>query len=91
MVKIHDSDVRVALDTGTEVDVMPDRVLKKIIANKMTQILKIQPTKRKLMAYCGDQIPVHGACSMMCNSGDKLKEITFHIVESQSGTVLSLQ
>ena len=43
------------------------------------------------MAYAGDQIPVHGTCSLMCNFGDKSKDITFHIVESQSGTVLSLQ
>ena len=90
MVKIHDSGIRVALDTGAEVDVMPDRVLKKVMANNRTQILKIQPTKKKLMAYGGDQIPVHGTCSM-CNFGDKSNEITFYIVESQSGTVLSLQ
>ena len=91
VVKIHGSDIRVALYTGAEVDIMPDRVLKKVMANNKTQILKIQLTKRKLMGYGGDQIPVDGTCSMMCNFGDKSKEITFYIVESQSGTVLSLQ
>ena len=41
VVKIHGSDIRVALDTGAEVNVMPDRVLKKVMANNKTQILKI--------------------------------------------------
>ena len=70
---------------------MPGRVLKKVMANNKTQILKMQPTKRKLKAYGGNQTPVHGTCSVMCNFGDKSKEITFYIVESQSGTVFSLQ
>ena len=49
LVKIHGSEVKIALDTGAEVDAMPDRVPKKVTTNNKTQILKIQPTKRKLM------------------------------------------
>ena len=44
VVKTHGSDVRVTLDTEAEVNVIPDRVLTKVMANNKTQ-----PTKRKLI------------------------------------------
>ena len=66
IIKIEESDGRVKLDTGVEVNVMPKRVydqLKK--SNK-----KLTKTSVKLHGYGGHNIPVIGTTRLECSAND---------------------
>ena len=79
--------VKVKLDTGAEVNVMPLRVFSQIEDVET----ELKATKVKLNGYSGEEIPVKGTVKMQY----KFKEINlstiFYIVESNSKTVISLQ
>ena len=85
--QIEGSDVRVKLDTGAEVNVMPKRVydqLKK--CNK-----KITKTSVKLHGYGGYDIPVIGTIRLECSVNDVQKLTDFHVAQTKSKTILGLQ
>ena len=66
VIKIEESNVRVKLDTGAEVNVMPKRVYDQL--NKSNK--KLTKTSVKLQGYGGHNIPVIGTIRMECSIND---------------------
>ena len=86
VISINHKDVRVKLDTGADVDVMPKRVY-----DQVTSEDKLKTTTLKLHGYGGDNIPILGSMQMKCKYKNTIKYVDFFIVETNSRTVLSLQ
>ena len=87
IIKIEGSHVRVNLDTGSEVNVMPKRVydqLKK--SNK-----KITKMSIKLHVYGGHDIPVIDTIRLECRVNDVRKSTDFYVAQTKSKTILGLK
>ena len=62
ILKINNKKVKVKLDTGAEVNVMPMRVFKQIEDGHV----KMERTKTKLCGYGRTNTPVEGKIKVMC-------------------------
>ena len=62
MLKIKNKTVKVKMNTGAEVNLMPIRVFKQIEDDPV----KMERTKTKLCGYGGTNIPVEGKIKVMC-------------------------
>ena len=87
ILKINNKKVKVKLDTGAEVNVMPLRVYEQLQIEEV-QMMK---TATKLYGYGGTNIPVVGKISVKCEFRDTEEQSEFYIVKTDSKTVLSLQ
>ena len=87
ILKINNKKVKVKLDTGAEVNVMPMRVFKQIEDGHV----KIERTKTKLCGYGGTNIPMEGKVKVMCEFRDAKQKSEFYVVKTDSKAVLSLQ
>ena len=68
VVNILDERVRIKLDTGAEVNVMPSRMYQKLVFNKkISRDAKINGTDTKLTRYGGAETPVKGTCRLPCS------------------------
>ena len=93
VIDIGEGQVRMKLDTGAEVSVLPARVYKQLQSQdkSLKDMLMIKPTNTKLVAYGGADIPVLGTCNILCSHNETNTPITFYVVEVEGRTVLSLQ
>ena len=92
VVNILDCSVRVKLDTGAEVNVMPERVYQQLVANEdVSKNAQLRETAVKLTGYGGAQIPVKGTCMLPCSYKTQQIVSEFFIVETNNRTVLSLE
>ena len=87
IMKMNGKSVKVKLDTGAEVNVMPKRVFD---LNRDKKTLLSQ-TSTRLKGYGGNNIPVLGATKVQCEVNSNIEEIQFYVVETASKTVLSLK
>ena len=86
VMKINDKNVRIKLDTGAEVNVMPTRVFSQIANTE-----NIEQSNVKLKGYGGSAIPVIGESFIRCAYNNIYKDVKFYIVESSSKTALGLE
>ena len=70
--------IKVKLDTGAQVNVKLVQVYNSIKTNK-SKVL--QPTKVKLTAYGGNNIPVIGLCQLKCKYKTEVHNLQFYVVE----------
>ena len=93
VIDVGNGQVRMKLDTGAEVCVLPVRVHKALSSrdSSLTEMLKVQPTDTQLVAYGGADIPVLGTCEIECRHDKTTELIKFFVVESEGRTVLSLK
>ena len=86
---IEDSNsIKVKLDTGAQVNVMPVQVYNSINTNKSNVL---QPTKVKLTAYGGNNIPVIGLCQLKCKYKTEVHNLQFYVVDANAPTALGLK
>ena len=81
MMKIYDKNVRIKLDTGAELNVMPIRVFSQIANTE-----DIEQSNVKLKGYGGSTIPVIGESFKRCAHNNIYKDVKFYIFESSSKT-----
>ena len=86
IITLNDTKVRAKLDTGAEVNVMPNRIFRKL---KKKAVLEQTPVNLK--SYGGHDIPTRGQCTLDCKSGDKSKILDFYVVETESRTIIGLE
>ena len=86
VVKMNDKNVRIKLDTGAEVNVMPTRVFSQIANTE-----DIEQSNVKLKGYGGSAIPVIEESFIRCAYNNIYKDVKFYIVESSSKTALGLE
>ena len=87
IIKIEESDKRVKLNTGAEVNVMPKRAYDQLKnSNK-----KVTKTSVKLHGYGGHNIPVIGTTRLECSANDVRKSTDFYVVQTKSKTILGLK
>ena len=86
IIKIEESDVRVKLDTGVEVNVMPKRVYDQLKKSKK----KLTKTSVKLHGYGGHNIPIIGTTRLECSANDVRKSADFYVVQTKSKMILGL-
>ena len=86
VIKINDKNVRIKLDTGAEVNVMPTRVFRQIVNTK-----DIEQSNVKLKGYGGSAIPAVEESFIRCACNNIYKGVKFYIVESSSKTALGLE
>ena len=90
VLRIKDAKVRMKIDTGAEVDVMPLRVFNQVNDRNKESILTLKSTSTKLIGYGGNEIPVCGVCSAKCSFQGKILHTDFYVVETDSRSVLGL-
>ena len=77
---IEDSNtIKVKLDTGAQVNIMPVQVYNSMNTYK-SKVL--QPTKVKLTAYGGNNIPVIGLCQLKCKYKTEVHNLQFYVVDA---------
>ena len=79
--------MKVKLDTGAEVNVMPLRVHEQI----QSKDVKMKTTATKLCVYGGVNLPVVGKIHVKCEFRDAEEQAEFFIVKTDSKTLLSLR
>ena len=85
VMKMNDTNVRIKLDTGVEVNVMPTRVFSQIANTE-----DIEQSNVKLKGYGGSAILAIGESFIRCVYNNIYKDIKFYIVESSRKTSLGL-
>ena len=86
ILKLNNKKVKVKLDTGAEVNVMPVRVYEQIKSNDV----KMKTTATKLFVYGGADIPIVGKIDVKCEFCNAEEQAEFFIVKTDSKTFLSL-
>ena len=86
VIKMNDKNVRIKLDTGAEVNVMPTRVSRQIANTK-----DMEQSNVKLKGYRGSAIPAVEESFIRCAYNNIYKGVKFYIVESSSKTELGLE
>ena len=86
VIKMNNKNVRIKLDIGAEVNVMPTRVFKQIANTK-----DIEQSNVKLKGYGGSAIPAVEESFIRCACNNIYKGVKFYIVESSSKTALGLE
>ena len=79
------TDVIYKIDSGAQVNVMPESVYKTLKRKS-----ELKPTKVKLTEYNGSQIPVIGQCEGKINYPGKNVNLIFIVSRSKSTTILGL-
>ena len=87
ILKINNKKVKVKLDTGAEVNVMPLRVFEQITSKDVT----MKTTATKLCEYGGANLPIVGKIDVKCEFHDAEEQAEFFIVKNDSKTLLSLR
>ncbi|KAI8498512.1 hypothetical protein Bbelb_237140 [Branchiostoma belcheri] len=78
--------LRCKLDTGAQVNVLPEKEWKKLKGRNQT----LKPTKTRLYGYGNMQIEVLGECSLPCKHRGRSQNLSFFVVKANSTPVLSL-
>ena len=86
VMKMNDKNVRIKLDTGAEVNVMPTRVFSQIANTE-----DIGQSNVRLKGYGGSAISVIGESFIRCAYNHIYKDVKFYIVESSCKTALGLE
>ena len=87
ILKINNKKVKVKLDTGAEVNVMPLRVYEQI----KSKDVKMKTTATKLCVYGGANLPIVGKIDVKYEFRDPEEQAEFFIVKTDSKTLLSLR
>ena len=87
---IKDAKVRMKIDTGAEVTVMPRRVFNQVNDRNKESILTLKSTSTKLIGYGGNTIPVCGVCAAKCSFQGTILHTNFYVLETDSRSVLGL-
>ena len=81
------TDVSYMLDTGAQVNVLPEKVYR-----TLTKRPRLSPTKAKLTAYDGGNIPVQGKCITHINQGsNKTVPVQFFVVKTEAFPIIGLK
>ena len=89
-VQVEECDVKMKIDTGAEVDVMPLRDFKQL-NNRSKEQLKLTHTNMKLLGYGGSEIVVIGKYNTKCKIKDQEILTDFYVVDTDSKTVLGFK
>ncbi|CAB3983559.1 Hypothetical predicted protein [Paramuricea clavata] len=84
---VNNTEVKLKLDTGAEVNVIPIRTYKALATTTRIQLRK--PTVN-LVAYNGKPVPVKAVCNLQCKYRGEEYDLEFYISESPSEPVLSI-
>jgi hypothetical protein len=86
IVRIEDTFVEFKLDSGSEVNVLPQSVLKKLGQN-----LKVNLTKITLEAYGGSRLQPTGTIDLMCRYKNEILIQTFVVIAKDTVPILGLE
>jgi hypothetical protein len=84
---VNNTEVKLKLDTGAEVNVIPIKTYKVLASTTRIQLRK--PTVN-LVAYNGKSVPVKAACNLQCKYRGEEYYLEFYISESPCELVLSI-
>ena len=84
---VNNTEVKMKLDTGAEVNVIPIKTYKTLASS--TRIPLRKPTLN-LIAYNGEPVPVKAVCKLQCKHRGEEYDLEFYITETPSEPVLSI-
>ena len=84
---VNNTKVKLKLDTGAEVNVIPTDIYKTLARTTRIQLRK---PKVNLVAYNGKPVPVKAVCDLQCRYRGEEYALEFYISESPSDPVLSI-
>lgn len=84
---LNNQDVRLKLDTGAEVNVIPYSAFKSVAR---TSKIELRKPNARLSAYNGQNIPVKAVCTLQCEYKGKVHHLEFFITSIESEPVLSI-
>ena len=84
---LNNQAIRLKLDTGAEVNVIPYSAFKKIAE---TSKIDLRKPKARLSAYNGEDIPVKAVCTLQSNHKGTTRNLEFFITSIESEPVLSI-
>ena len=74
------------IDTGAQVNILPFRVFL-----NLQNCPNLQPSKFRLSAYNGTNIPVKGCCILCITHGITSILVLFHVLDNDSSPILGFQ
>ena len=86
--------VKCKIDSGAEVNVMPQRVFKHLFPDNKDshgKYITLQKSKVSLSAYGGAKVKQFGCFTLLCTHNDITLNIEFHVTEDNGSTMLGLQ
>ena len=86
ILRINNKKVKVKLDSGAEVNVIPMRVFKQ----RENGHANMERRTTKLCTYGVTNVPVKGKIKVICEFRDDKKKSEFYVEKTDSKTVLSL-
>lgn len=85
-VSINGQIIKMKLDTGSEVNVLPEQCLISCSKN-----YTISPVNTILTTYTGEKVPVRGKCILTCEAHGQTYDLSFYVVPINSVPILGLQ
>lgn len=82
----QDNEVKFKLDTGSQVNILPESLY-----NKLEHTYPLKSPESQLYAYCGNSLKAIGQCNLNCKYRDHNASVKFYIVSTKSTPILSLQ
>ncbi len=86
IVQINGSQVKVKLDTGAAVNVLPRRTFA-----KLRNTPALEPVQTSLKAYGGHTVEHMGRVSLQCQSGSCVEPLDFYIVDAKVPPIFGLR
>ena len=86
--------VKCKIDSGAEVNVMPQRVFKHLFPDNKDshgKSITLQKSKVSLSVYGGAKLKQFGCFTLLCTHNDITLNIEFHVTEDNGSTMLGLQ
>ncbi|UYV73822.1 K02A2.6-like [Cordylochernes scorpioides] len=85
LIYIQGHPVDVKLDTGADVNILPERLIK-----EWPNMPLLKTADCKIYTYTGQQIPVVGKCQLDCKTKYACRKVTFLIVNNSAVPILGL-
>ncbi|UYV70568.1 K02A2.6-like, partial [Cordylochernes scorpioides] len=85
LIYIQGHPVDVKLDTGADVNILPERLIK-----EWPNMPLLETADCKIYTYTGQQIPVVGKCQLDCKMKYACRKVTFLIVNNSAVPILGL-
>ncbi|UYV79499.1 K02A2.6-like [Cordylochernes scorpioides] len=85
LIYIQGHPVDIKLDTGADVNILPERLIK-----EWPNMPLLETADCKIYTYTGQQIPVVGKCQLDCKTKYACRKVTFLIVNNSAVPILGL-
>lgn len=89
MIKIGPKVIKFKLDTGSQVNIMPNDIFMKL-SEQTRKETKLRQTDRKLVSYTNHNIKIRGICNLECSTKNGNKKLEFFIIEEKRQPLLGL-